>query len=141
MGRKLCVKKKKENILSPSREKFRKAWELCEKYDMKLDKSIDDIDGATIMMKLALSPELGGFFKIYGILFSLGRYIFDGSESILFIFAIPHSKENKKLSELILTIMRDIEDVYDFFDYSQIKNDKEYKYLIIIKKIRKNIFI
>jgi hypothetical protein len=135
--------KKKKNEVSPISEKFEKMWQLVLDYDIVLKDDIHELDGSIIMLKIALPPERGGFFRLFqNIMFGMAKYNFENQESMLFVFAIPNPKDKSRdLNDLILKIMYLIEDKYSYFDYSRLKVENQYKYLLIVKKIKDKMFI
>jgi len=72
----------------------------------------------------------------------LFRYKYDNTDSILMIFAIPvESDIDQSLSERIFDVLKDIECTFVTLDYRNLKEEKSFTFLTVIKKIEKGDFL
>jgi hypothetical protein len=68
----------------------------------------------------------------------LFKHHYNKSDSILMIFAIPiESDDPKSLSERIFDVLKDIEYIFITLDYRNLKEDKQFTFLTVVKKIEK----
>lgn len=72
----------------------------------------------------------------------LFKHRYNNNNCVLMIFAIPvESEDPKNLSERIFDVLKDIECVFVTLDYRNLKEEKQYAFLTVVKKIKKGDFL
>lgn len=98
-----------------------------------LNKTIDEIDGFSELM----SGDYDRLYKFLSAHLLMFRYRYEGYDSILMLIGVPTktNEKSKYYSERVMEIIKYLEDVFVYLDYLQVKEDKQYNYIISIKKI------
>ncbi len=66
------------------------------------------------------------------------RHCYDNTDSVLMIFAIPmESNDPKSLSERIFDVLKDIQYTFITLDYRNLKNDQQFTFMTVVKKVKK----
>lgn len=72
----------------------------------------------------------------------LFKHRYNNNDCVLMIFAIPiDSEDPKSLSERIFDMLKEIECIFVTLDYRNLKEEKPYVFLTVVKKIKKGDFL
>jgi len=72
----------------------------------------------------------------------LFKHRYNNNDCVLMIFAIPiESEDPKSLSERIFDVLKEIECIFVTLDYRNLKEEKPYVFLTVVKKIKKGDFL
>lgn len=123
-------------------DRLRDYFNLTLKETEHLDTELEKADYGLLCRKYKDRKIL----SIFGCFFSLFRYIYQGEESVMMLFAIPFQSnqeyndddDKRHNSVKVLDIIKLVEDCFITVDYMHMKDVKEdkYSYLVIIKKLK-----
>ena len=131
---------KKLNI--PPKERLKQIFEKTIDTGTSYDGEIKEIDFYSLLCKATSNNQL---YKILGCSLSIFNYKYENEDSVLMVFSIPSSNdekdtqsENKHISEKIMNVLEMVEECFvtlDYMDLNTIKEDK-FVYMIIVKKVK-----
>ncbi|OQB41129.1 MAG: hypothetical protein BWY04_01015 [candidate division CPR1 bacterium ADurb.Bin160] len=122
-------------------EKFCKVVKTAMDSDIIYDRDIESIDFFNLFLSLSEDKLAGNFNKIP---LAITKYKYEGSNALMVIFSIvpmcddyeKKSYLSKDQNELILNLIKLVEESLIFVDYINIKEESKYTFLVIIKKIK-----
>ena len=120
------------------KEKLKNVFEITLEEGLKYDGGLVSIDYYNLFCEAAAKNKL---YSINGNNFCAYNYLYENSNAIMMVFAIPINIEegtvgNKYIAERIMDIVRKVEDCFVTLDYvnsREVEEDK-FVYVVVVKK-------
>lgn len=120
------------------REKLKDIFESTLEEGLKYSGSLSDIDYYGLFCKSAAKDQL---YKIDSNNFCSYSYLYEGSDAVMLIFAIPINTEEesvggKYIAERVMDIVKKVEDCFVTLDYvnSREVGEDKFVYVTVVKK-------